>query len=152
MRPNGHKNLKCSKQLQLEQKIAIGSGAWYSPQSRDYTGLGMYGVPAPGHTLEEVEAAIDEILADLIKTGPTREELDRIKRVLRAGRIFALDSQSTQARRYGAALSMGFSIEDVQNWPDVVESVTIEDIRKAARLLDLKNSVTGFLMRGEEAS
>lgn len=142
---------RLSQSLQLEQKIAIGSGAWYSPQSRDVTGLTMYGVPAPGHTLEEVEAALDAQLAELIETGPTQEELDRVKRVLRAGRIFALDSQSSQARRYGAALAMGFSVEDVQNWPDVVESITIEDIKAAAQAhLDLNASVTGMLRRGGE--
>ena len=143
---------RLSKSLQLDQKIAIGTGAWYSPQSRDVTSLTMYGVPAPGNTLKDIEAALDAQLANLIETGPTQEELDCIKRVLRAQRIFALDSQSTQARRYGAALSMGFSIEDVQNWPDVVESITIEDIRKAAQEhLDLNASVTGTLKRGEES-
>ncbi len=141
---------RLSKNLQLEQKIAIGTGAWYSPQSRDVTSLTMYGVPGPGNTLEDIEAALDTQLAELMETGPTQEELDRMKRVLRAQRIFALDNQSSQARRYGAALSMGFSIEDVQNWPDVVESVTIEDIRKAAQAhIDLNASVTGTLMRGE---
>ncbi|MEM7213498.1 MAG: pitrilysin family protein [Pseudomonadota bacterium] len=143
---------RLSKTLQLEQKIAIGSGAWYSPQSRDVTGLTMYGVPAPGHTLEEVEAALDVQFAELMETGPTQEELDRVKRVLRAAQIFALDSQSSQARLYGAALAMGYSVEDVQNWPDVVESVTIDDIKNAAQThLKLNASVTGMLKRGGES-
>ena len=143
---------RLSKSLQLDQKIAIGTGAWYSPQSRDVTSLTMYGVPAPGNALSDIEAALDVQLAQLMETGPTQDELDRIKRVLRAQRIFALDSQSTQARRYGAALSMGFSIEDIQSCPDVVESITIEDIKKAAQThLDLNASVTGTLKRGEES-
>lgn len=143
---------RLSQNLQLDQKIAIGTGAWYSPRSRDVTSLSLYGVPAPEHTLEEIEAALDAQLAELIETGPTQEELDRIKRVLRAQRIFAQDSVNSLARRYGAALAMGFSLEDIQQWPDVVESVTIEDIRTAAEAhLELNASVTGVLRRGGES-
>ena len=143
---------RLSQNLQLDQKIAIGTGAWYSPRSRDVTSLSLYGVPAPGNSLEEIEAALDAQLAELIETGPTQEELDRIKRVLRAQRIFAQDSVNSLARRYGAALAMGFSLEDIQQWPDVVESVTIEDIRAAAEAhLELNASVTGVLRRGGES-
>lgn len=141
---------RLSKNLQLDQKIAIGTGAWYSPQSRDVTALTMYGVPGPGSSLADIEAALDSEMTKLMEEGPTPEELERIKRVLRAQQVFSLDSVSSQARRYGAALSMGFSVEDVQNWPDVVQSVTAEEIKAAAKAhLDLNASVTGTLKRGE---
>ncbi len=141
-----------SQKMQVEQKIAIGSGGWYSPQSRDATGFTMYGVPAEGVTLEQIETALDEILAEMIETGPTEEELARVKRVRRASNIFAKDSQSGQARLYGAALAMGFSVDDVQNWPSIVDAVTVEDVKRVAREhLDLNRSVTGSLRRGEKS-
>ena len=142
-----------SQSLQVAQRIAISSGAWYSPQSRDATGFTIYAVPAPGHSLDEVEAGLDAEIARIAESGPTEDELDRVKRVLRANRIFAQDSQSSQARLYGAALAMGFSVEDVQGWPDVVESVTAEDVAAAARdeLIRVR-SVTGRLTRNGEKS
>ena len=140
---------RMSKEMQVNQKIAISTGGWYSPQSRDATGFTLYGVPAQGHSLDEVEDAIDAILAEMAETGPTEEEIARVKRVMRASRIFAQDSQSSQARLYGAAMSMGFSVEDVQNWPDVIESITVEDVRAATEHLKIEASVTGRLMRGE---
>ncbi len=134
--------------LQLEEKIAINSGAWYSPRSRDATSFTIYGVPAPGKSLEDVEASIDAVLAEIAENGPTEEELERVKRVQRASRIFAQDSQSSQARLYGAALSMGFTVEDVQGWPEVVEAVTVDDVRRvAAEHLKMERSVTGTLRR-----
>lgn len=143
---------RLSQNLQLDEKIAIGTGAWYSPRARDITSFAMYGVPAPGHTLEEVEAALDTQLAELIESGPTQEELDRIKRVLRAQLVFAQDSVTSQARRYGAALSMGFSLDDIREWPEVVESVTIDDIKAAAAAhIDLNASVSGILRREGES-
>jgi zinc protease len=138
---------RLAQSLQIEQRIAIDSGAWYAPQSRDATTFGVYGVPAEGHTLDEVEAAIDAELARLAETGPTGEELERAKRVARASRIFAEDSQSGLARLYGAALAMGLSVEDVQNWLDVIDAVTAEDVRAAADSLEIEKSVTGRLTR-----
>ena len=141
-----------SQALELGQKLTIQSGTWYRPRARDLTEFGVYGVPAPGRTLDEVEEAIDGLLAEIAETPPTLEEVDRVKRVLRASRVFAQDSQSRVARQYGAALAMGFSVEDVQSWPDVVEAVTPEDVRRAAEVyLDRRKSVTGRLMRGEES-
>lgn len=143
---------RLSQSLQIEQKIAISTGGWYSPQSRDATGFTVYGVPAKGATLDQVEDAIDAILAEIAETGPTEEELDRVKRVMRASRIFAQDSQSSQARLYGAALSMGFSVDDVQNWPAAVEAVTAEDIKRVAtEHLKLERSATGRLTAGEKS-
>ena len=139
---------RLSQSLQIEQGIAIGTGAWYSPRSRDATTLSVYGVPAEGHTLDEVEAAIDAELAKIAETGPTEEELARAKRVAGASLVFAQDNQAALARLYGASLAMGFGVEDVQRWPEAIEAVTVEDVRQAAaRHIVPENSVTGRLMR-----
>ena len=140
---------RLSQSLQIEDKIAIGTGAWYSPQARDATTLSVWGVPAEGHTLDEVEAAIDAELAEIAEFGPTEDELARAKRGAKANLLFAQDSQSALARQYGAALAMGFGVEDVQNWPEVIEAITAEDVRQAAATyLTPETSVTGRLTGG----
>ena len=144
---------RLSQSLQVEQGIAIHTGAWYSPQSRDATTFSVWGVPAEGRTLAEVEAAIDAELARIAETGPTEEELARAKRVAKANLTFVQDSQSALARQYGAALAMGFGVEDVQRWPEVVEAVTVEDVREAAATyIRPETSVTGRLMRADRPS
>ena len=51
------------------------------------------------------------------------------------------------AEDYGAALTTGLSIEDVQAWPDVLQAVTEDDVIKAARaVLDRRHAVTGWAM------
>jgi zinc protease len=138
--------------LQLEQKIAIDSGAWYSPTRRDQTDFSMYGVPGPEIDLATIEAAMDAVVADMIANGPTEEELTRVKRLSRASRIFAQDSMSSQARLYGAAFAVGRTLAEVRAWPEVMERVTAEDVRQAAeKYLVLERSVTGWLMREKEA-
>ena len=134
--------------LQLEDKTAISTGAWYSASSRDATGFGIFGVPTPGTGLAEVEADLDEVIAEIAATGPTAEELDRVKRKMRAARIFAQDSQSSQANLYGRTLAVGLGVEDVRKWPDYIEAVSAEDVARAAeRFLDIDKSVTGWLTR-----
>ncbi len=143
---------RLARTIQLERKIAIDTGAYYSPVRRDMGEFTVYGVPAPGQDLATVEAAIDEVLAGIIETGPTEEELSRIKRLSRASRIFAQDDVSAQAQRYGSALAVGRTVADVRNWPEAVQSVTAEDVRAAAaKFLVPERSVTGWLEAGEGA-
>ncbi|MDH3667245.1 MAG: insulinase family protein [Paracoccaceae bacterium] len=139
-----------ARALQLDQKIAIDTGAYYSPSRRDATDFSIYGVPAQGVSLDQIEDALDAVLTDFIATGPTEEEVARIKRLSNAARIFAQDDQSSLARLYGAALSVGRTVAEVQAWPDVLDSVTVEDVRAAAeKHLVLARSVTGRLSQAE---
>lgn len=144
---------RLSQSLQVTKKIAIGTGGWYSPQSRDDTLFMLYGVPAAGHTLAEVETAIDAEIKRFIAEGPTEEEMTRVKRVKRANHVFQQDNQASLGRLYGAALSMGFSVGDVQGWSDIVDGITAEQVRAAAeKHLKIEHSVTGWLRRNKEES
>jgi len=139
---------RLSQALELGSRSAIDSGAWYGAERRDHAPFTVYGVPAEGVSLDTVEAEIDAVLAEIAETGPTAEELTRVKRKIHADLIYAQDSQSSLARRYGRALSIGLSLEDVERWPDVLDAVTAEDVRQAAeRWLVPERSVTGTLSR-----
>jgi zinc protease len=71
---------------------------------------------------------------------------------LRAAEIYAEDDVASLARRYGAALTSGLTVEDVQAWPAILAAVTEEDIlAAAARLFDRRNAVTGFVMSDASA-
>ncbi|MEO0669616.1 MAG: pitrilysin family protein [Pseudomonadota bacterium] len=137
-----------TEKLQFESQKAVFSGAFYRGVSLDDTTFDVVIVPAPGVSLEEAETAMDETLAQFLVDGVDAEQLDRIKYQLRASQIYARDDVDRIARRYGAALSVGLTVEDVQAWPDVLQSVTTDEIVAAARdVLDLNASVTGWLTR-----
>ena len=98
--------------------------------------------------LEEAEKAMDDVLAEFMEEGVDPEHLKRIKAQIRADQIYARDDADRVAHRYGSALAIGLTVEDVQAWPDVLQSVTEEDIMEAARgLFDKDRSVTGWLMK-----
>ncbi|MGF1445705.1 MAG: M16 family metallopeptidase [Pikeienuella sp.] len=133
-------------------RSAIDTGAYYSASQRDATGFTIYAVPAEGVALETVEAGLDAVLAEIAANGPTEEELARIKRTIHAAYIYALDSQSTLARIYGVGLTIGLSVEQIEAWPEVLQSITAEEVRDAARLLSRETAVTGYLTRAETAT
>lgn len=136
--------------LQFEEQLATYTGAFYRGGSLDDTTFNVVMVPAAGVSLQDGEAAMDAAIASFLEDGVDPEQLDRIKLQIRAGQIYARDDAERVANRYGRALSIGLSVEDVQAWPDILDAVTEEDIMAAARkVFDRETSVTGWLMKEE---
>nr|WP_245770670.1 pitrilysin family protein [Roseovarius azorensis] len=139
-----------AEKLQFDTQIAVQVGAWYSDMSLDDTTFDLVVVPAAGVTLQEAEAAMDDVLTSFLETGVDPEQLDRIKMQVRASDIYARDDAGGLANRYGRALTQGLTVADVQAWPDILQSTTADDIMAAARrVFDRKKSVTGWLMAPE---
>lgn len=135
------------QKLQLEQKIAVASSAFYDGMSYDPLTFIVYAVPSAGVTLSEVEAAMDNAITEFLEEGVDEDHLARLKRQVEASEVYAMDDQSSRARRYGEALSSGLTVDDVRDWPLVLQEVTAEDIMDAARnLFDVNKSVTGWLV------
>ncbi|GGD99564.1 putative zinc protease y4wA [Aureimonas endophytica] len=135
------------RSLVVEQGLSAGAGAFYQSGRLKEAEFGVYGSPRGEADLPKVEAAIDSELAKLLKDGITPDELERAKNHVRKGVIYERDNQAALGRRYGAALSIGRTIADVDSYPDRIEKVTVEAVNAAARkYLDRKRSVTGYLL------
>ena len=137
--------------LQFESNKAVYTSAFYSGVNYDDTTFGMFIVPTPGLTLQEGEDEMDAVLAQFMKDGVDPDHLARVKSQIRASLIYGQDDVASLGRQYGAALTSGLTVEDVQQWPTILDAVTEEDIMEAARLvLDRKNAVTGWLRKPVE--
>ena len=135
-----------SRALQFDSQIAVYSGAGYDGVAVDPTTFSLIVVPSAGVSLADAEKALDETLAKFIQTGVDPADLARIKTQVRAAEIYARDDAGDLARSYGAALAVGLTVQDVQDWPAVLDAVTAEDVMAAARaVLIPEHSVTGWL-------
>ncbi|CUH75492.1 M16 family metallopeptidase [Tropicibacter naphthalenivorans] len=142
-----------TQKLQFEAQTAVYASAFYDGTTLDDGTFSLVIVPAPGVTLEEAEAAMDATVAEFMETGVDPEQLERIKFQMKASQIYAQDDVGRLARRYGDALTSGLTIEDVQEWPEVLQAVTAEDVMNAAReVFDRKKSVTGYLKASQEVT
>jgi len=138
--------------LAIEDRKAINIGAWYSGVDRGPGSFGLYASPAEGVSLDDLESAVDAEIARVITEGVTQEELDRARTGMLADAVYMRDSLSRGARVFGAALSAGVSIEDVESWPERLKAVRIEDIQKAAKaVFRMERSVTATLKPGERS-
>ena len=134
------------KTLVMQDKIAVGAGAHYMGTALDETRFYLYAVPAPGVSLERIDAAIEAVVAGVAEVGFDEAALTRAKTRLIAEAIYARDSQMTLANWYGASLTTGLTLDDIAAWPDRIEAVTGEDVRKAAAYLDRQRGVSGYLL------
>jgi len=127
---------------------AVYTSAFYSGLWLDATDFGFVAVPTPDTSLADLESAVDEVLAQFLANGVDQVAFDRIKRQLRADEVYGRDDTNGLAREYGASLTSGLTVADVQAWPDILQAVTPDDVMTAAReVLNRGNAVTGWLQR-----
>lgn len=142
----GSSTSRLYRDLVLGKEIATSASAWYQGGALDVTKFGFYGRPRGNASAEDVGAAIEEVLNDLLENGVTQEELDTARDSLVKSVYFERDSQTTMARLYGTVLSLGGTLEDIHLWPDRLMKVTVDDVNAVARkYLKKSRSVTSYL-------
>lgn len=133
------------RKLVFETGDAIHVSAGYDGMSIDKTTFSLAVMPAKDVDLPTTESALDKALADFFKDGIDPAQFERIRTQIRASQIYEQDDTEALAQRYGEALASGFSIDDIAAWPDVLMSVTPDDVMAAAKaLFDPAQSVTVF--------
>ena len=138
--------------LQFDTQTAVYTNAFYSGGSLDDTTFGLIVVPTEEVTLAEAEEAMDRVIADFMAAEIDTEALERIRTQLRASEVYAKDDVQGLARRYGAGLTQGLTVEDIQAWPNILQEVTAEEIKAAAEaLFDRDRSVTAYVVPTREA-
>jgi zinc protease len=136
------------RKLVIEKKIAASAGAWYGGVAYDTTRLGISATPLPGVALEDLDKAIDAVIAEVVTNGVTQEELRREKTKLVADVVYSWDDPFTLARMYGAALTTGLTVDTIKEWPDRIRAVTADQVQEAAKKwLATRHSVTGYLVK-----
>lgn len=151
---SGNSSTRLYKSLVIEQKIATSASLGYQDTSRGTTILSASVSPAEGKTLEEVETAFDAEMTKLADKGVTPEELAAAKTRIRDSMAFTRDSLSDPAHIIGEALVNGIPLDDIEYWPDEIDSVTADQIKAVAQKYlippvhpDQKpNYVTGYVI------
>ena len=134
------------KRIVMEHRVAASAGGWFSDSGLDSGRLGFYAVADQTHTPEDIESAIDSVVEELREDGVTQAELDRARASQIAEFVYSTDSISRMARQYGWRLAAGMSVADVEEWPERLRQITVDDLRNVARkYLVEDNSVTGIL-------
>lgn len=121
------------KSLVVDQKIASSAGLSYRPTAYDDSSLWVYATPLPETKIEDLEAALEAELRNLIANGVTDEELNDAKTRMQDAAIYARDSLTGPAMVIGQALATGSSLIDVETWPSQIDAVTAADVQETAK-------------------
>ncbi|WP_244522961.1 pitrilysin family protein [Devosia sp. YR412] len=141
------------QEIVVKTGIASAAGASYDGGAYDPASFTLYGMPQGEHTLADVEAAVSEQVARLIKDGVTAEELEAAKMRYVRSLIFARDEQDSMANIYGNRLANDGTIADIDAWSDRIKAVTPEQVQAVAqKYLDPKIAVTGYLLPTENGA
>ncbi len=74
------------------------AGAWYESNAWDANKFLVYATPRDGVPLDQVQDAVERVVAEIAKDGPTEQELDRAKHKVVASTVHAQDNQASLAR------------------------------------------------------
>ena len=119
--------------LVRDRKIVAGASASYSGISRGDGLLTLTAVPAAGHSLEQVEAALESELQKLKDKPPTREEMKRVRAGVLSGRIYGMDSLFGQAMELGQLTTLDIDWRLADEFHQRLSKVTPEDVQRVAR-------------------
>ena len=128
-----------------DKKLASDAGCSYDGFARDAGEFTVYAVPRPGVSLETLEKAVDQVISGFVALPPKTPDLARAKTQLIASVTYRRDSQYALASAYGAALMIGLTVDDVNEWPDRIRAVTPDGVRDAATRLLRREAVTAYL-------
>jgi zinc protease len=116
------------RSLVVEQQKAVQTGIYYTPVSRGPGSVTVYAIPAPGTSVEDMEAVLKDEIDQLLEQGIAEQEIERAQQRLVDAAIYGRDSLMGPAMVIGRALTAGFDLDYVENWPEAIKSVNMEDV------------------------
>lgn len=130
------------ERLLVDAGVAVEATCW-NDSRRDDGAFVVSAQPAPGVTLDALEAAVKEVLAAFAADGPTASELKVAKAKVVAQQVFHEATSMGMASRLGSLAVVG-DWRYVVRYPTVIEAATLDDVRDAARrVYDPTKAVVG---------
>ncbi|MBN9412436.1 MAG: insulinase family protein [Candidatus Paracaedimonas acanthamoebae] len=134
------------RELVENQRIATFVQISYPGYTRGPGYLLMFAQPAPGHTVEEVERALNKELEKIIQQGLNASEVEKSKTRLLAQLDYTRDHVLSGSNEIGRALVVGETIAEFESWPHRIKAVTQEQVNATFKLIfNSKSNFTAIL-------
>jgi len=130
---DGNQSARLNKALVREQQIAVSAGAGYDSTARGPRLFTLDGTPSAGVSVAELEAALREQIALIVREGISEQELARVKAQVTANEVYKRDSVFYQAMQIGQMESIGLSHRDIPVMLLKLQAVTAQQVQDAAR-------------------
>jgi zinc protease len=143
---SGGKSARLYKSLVYEKKLALNAGADYSGMYLDPFLFFLWGTPAPGKDVGELEKNLYAEIEAIKASPPSEQEVQKAKNQIEASFVFGQDSLYMQAMKIGKfELLGGWRLKDT--YLDGIRKVTPEEVRRVAKkYLSEENRTVGILV------
>lgn len=130
---DGYSGARLDRALtQGADRVADSAGAGNGLWGRGPQLFTLDGVPAPGKTPEQVEAALRAEVARVAKEGVSEAELQRVKTRWIAAEVYKRDSVFSQARELGTYWAWGLPLDSAERLMERLKAVTAQQVQAVA--------------------
>lgn len=130
---DGYSGARLERALtQGADRVADSAGASNGLLGRGPQMFILDGVPAPGKTAAQVEAALREQVARIAREGVSAAELERVKTQWVAGEVYKRDSLFNQARELGTYWVLGLPLDTNDRLLTRLRAITAEQVQSVA--------------------
>jgi len=130
----------------VQKNSASGIDASYDSLSLGPTLFSLSATPSPKQDVRALEVQVKSFLHRLAAKGVSSRDVAAAKQRMEDSAIFARDRLMAPAQILGRALAVGEPLASVENWPERIRAVTVDDVNKAlSAVLARPYQVTGIL-------
>ncbi len=141
------------RRLVTEKGHASSIVVGYSPSARGDTSFSIWASVRPGVSHVKLQESLREALKTAAERGLDEQEVIHAKQRLQRSAIFAREDLSMPGRAFGAALTTGHIVADVETWPDRIDAVTLDQVNAALEaLVKNKRQLMGVLLPDPRSS
>ncbi|MBQ7632940.1 MAG: insulinase family protein [Alphaproteobacteria bacterium] len=143
----GGETAEMYRDLVLRKRIAVSVSTSYNYMTRSNTVFTLSLIPNTEKSFTP-EYAITALNTSLIKArnALTEERLEQIKRKISANMVYLNDNPQTAASWIGYMLSMGFDLNEIQNYENKLNAVQLKDVHQAFDELLQASDIIGILL------
>lgn len=123
-----------------EQKLAVSAYCSYDNDGYDPETFTFSATLAPGAQLMALKVAVHDHIREVAEKGITDAELANAKRDLLANLAFARDGNTSSVLNF-TRLGVGFTVDQIENWPNQINAVTTAQVHDAAKFVLSKDPV-----------
>jgi zinc protease len=130
---DGYSGARLDRALtQGADRVADSAGAGNGLWGRGPQLFTLDGVPAPGKTTEQLEAALRAEVTKVAQGGVSEAELNRVKTQWISGEVYKLDSVNNQARELGTYWIQGLPLDGADRLIQRLRGITAEQVKAVA--------------------
>lgn len=144
---DGGNSARFSRDLIRGRQLAASAGASYGMHARSDDLFTLQAIPANGHTVAEIEAALREHIEKVKNELVDEKELKRIKAQVIASEVYEKDSLFYQGMSMGILETVGLGWQRQNEYVDKIKAVTAKQIRTVAKKYLVDDQLTVAVLK-----